>query len=393
MYYIISDKNPLNRGFFLLLIFGNILTIEREVFSILIASLADRSIINLAHFKQKESLLALREKEVFYCSQCFTPVVLKVGDIKIPHFAHKTLSGCDYSNEPESSLHLHGKLLLHQFFQKRHFQSELEKFLPAIRQRADLLVEGQTAIEFQCSAIPPNKVIQRTAGYLQHEIDPIWIGGLKNPPNESIQEIRLKAYETELFQRKDKNPYLLAFYPDDNRFYYYSNLFYVSGSRRIGKVKSLEASRQSFPFAVPKRLSQEEFSRVYVLFLKARQQFIQSQLFAKNRVRNLFWRACYTLQLERDRLPYSIGLPFIGAGIFRQHAVLWQLLALEAFKLQMPMPKLIESGKILLADPRYFNEAVKILEQYIEISIILTGQSDNFTRTLELLYDNYCNSV
>src|SRR5690606_27140535 len=141
---------------------------------------------------------------------------------------------------------------------------------------------------------------------------------------------------------------------------------------RIGKVKSLEASRQSFPFAVPRRLSQEEFSRVYVLFSKARQQFIQSQLFAKNRVRNLFWHACYTLQLERDRLPYSIGLPFIGAGIFRQHAVLWQLLALEAFKLQIPMPKLIESGKILLADPRYFNEAVKILEQYIEISIILT---------------------
>lgn len=363
------------------------------MFSILIASLADRSVINLAHFKQKDSLLALREKEVFYCTQCFTPVVLKVGDIKIPHFAHKTLSGCDYSNEPESSLHLHGKLSLHQFFQKHQLQSELEKFLPAIRQRADLLVEGQTAIEFQCSTIPPNKVIQRSTGYSQLKIDPIWIGGLKNPPNESIQEIRLKAYETELFQRKDKNPYLLAFCPDDNRFYYYSNLFYVSGSRRIGKVKSLEASRQSFPFAVPRRLSKEEFSHVCVLFSKVRLQFIQSQLFAKNRMRNPFWRACYALQLDRDRLPDSIGLPFIGASIFRQHAVLWQLLALEAFKLQVPMSELVESGKVLLADPRYFGEAVKLLEQYIEISIILTGQSDNFTRTLELLYDNYCNSV
>lgn len=363
------------------------------MFSILIASLADRSIINLAHFKQKESLLALREKEVFYCTQCFTPVVLKVGDIKIPHFAHKTLSGCDYSNEPESSLHLHGKLSLHQFFQKHQLQSDLEKFLPAIRQRADLLVEGQTAIEFQCSTIPQKDVVHRTKGYMQLGIEPIWIGGLDDPPNESIQIIRLKTYETELFQQKGKTPYLLAFCPSENRFFYYSNLFYVSGSRRIGKVKSLDASRQSFPFAVPKRLSKEEFAQICGLFSKTRQQFIQSQLFANNRMQNLFWRACYTLQLDMKKLPISIGLPFIGAEIFPQHAVLWQLLAVEAFNGQISMAKLIEGGKLVLADPSHFEKAVALLEQYLELSIILASQPDNFTMMYELLYDYYCNSV
>ncbi|CEG22267.1 Competence protein CoiA-like family protein [Planococcus massiliensis] len=376
-----------------MLIFGNILTIEWEVFSILIASLANRSIINLSHIHQKESLLALREKERFYCSRCHTPVVLKVGDIKIPHFAHKTLSGCDYSHEPESSLHLHGKLSLLQFFQNRQLQCELEKFLPAIRQRADLLVEGRTAIEFQCSTIPQKDVVHRTEGYLQLGIEPIWIGGLDDPPNESIQIIRLKTYETELFQHKGQNPYLLAFCPSENRFYYYSNLFYVSGSRRIGKVKSLDASRQSFPFAVPKRLSKEEFAQVCGLFSKTRQQFIQSQLFAKNRMQNLFWRACYTLQLDMKKLPISIGHPFIGAEIFPQHAVLWQLLAVEAFNGQISMAKLIESGKLVLADPGHFEKAVALLEQYLELFVILASQPDNFTMMYELLYDYYCNSV
>lgn len=338
-------------------------------------------------------MIALREKESFFCSGCHTRVILKAGDIKIPHFAHQTLSGCDYYNEPESSLHLHGKLLLHQFFQNRNLKSELEKFLPPIRQRADLLIEEQTAIEFQCSAIPPKKVAQRTEGYQQLDIDPIWIGGLKTPPNEHIQMFRLKKYEIELFQRKDKNPYLLAFCPDDDRFYYYSNLFYVSGSLNIGKVKSLDASRQSFPFAVPKRLNKEEFSQVGVLFSRARQQFIQSQLFAKNRMRNPFWQACYMMQLDMKRIPDYIGVPFINAGIFPQHAVIWQLLALGASKQHVSMSALIESGKVLLADVSHFNEAVKLLEQYIEIATNLTGQSDNFTSKHELLYDNYCNNV
>lgn len=366
---------------------------EREVFCILIACLSDKSIINLAQPFEKQKLFALRENEKFFCSSCHSQLVLKIGEIKIPHFAHKSLSACDHFSEPESILHLQGKILLHQFFQNKNCLAELEKYLPAIRQRADLLLNRRTAIEFQCSAISANDVIQRTKGYHQIEVQPIWIGGIKSPIKEQIQTIRLKMYEYELLQQKQQNPYLLSFCPDNNRFYYYSNLFYISGSRSIAKVKSLPASSQSFPFAIPKRLTKEEFRMVCMLFSQARQKFIQSQHFAKNRMRNPFWRACYKLRMDMNNLPEVIGIPFLKAACIPQHAVLWQLQVALAFEQKESLASLIHSGKIPLADPSVFEEAEQLLKDYLEIYIQLNGQGANCTILWELLYDNYCNNV
>lgn len=363
------------------------------MFCILVAHLSNKALINLAEPVERKALLALRSTEIFYCPSCHSQLVLKLGEIKIPHFAHKSLSACDNFSEPESALHLQGKILLHQFFKDQNFSIELEKYLPEIRQRADLLVNGQTAIEFQCSSISANQIIRRSKGYHQIGIHPLWLGGIKTSIKEQIQVIRLKNYEHELLQQKHRNPFLLSFRPEDNRFYYYSNLFYISGSRRIGKVKSLPAEKQSYPFAIPKQLTKVEFRLVCLLFSQARQKFIHNQFFAKNRMRNPFWRACYKLRLDIKKLPETIGIPFLKAACIPQHAVLWQLQAIAAFEQGESMSSLIHSGEIPLANPSVFAEAEQLLEEYLEIYLRLKGQEENFTSLMDLLYDNYCNNV
>lgn len=319
--------------------------------------------------------------------------MLKIGDIKIPHFAHKSLSDCDSLSEPESPLHLQGKLLLHQFFLDKHLTVELEKYLPEIRRRADLLVNHHTAIEFQCSAIPGEEVLKRTSSYIEIGIAPIWIGGIKERSPEYIQFIRIKAFQQEMLQANQNLKFLLLFNPEERRFYYYSSLFFVSGNRWIGKVKALPIEKQTFPFAAPKRLSKEEFNSVYALFFQARNSFIKSQYFAKNRYQNPFWRICYTLQLDVKNLPEIIGIPLYGAEYIAENAVVWQLKVIAAHKSGISVKKLIQSGDIKLKNLESLKKAELVLERYLAFYGSFDKRHINHMSLLDSLYDFYCKTL
>jgi competence protein CoiA len=142
---------------------------ERRVIFILIASTKDKQLVYLTQQFTKEELATLKNSTPFFCPGCGASVTLKIGEIKIPHFAHKSLHDCDSSGEPESPLHLQGKQQLYKFFSSQNLTVELEKYVPAIRQRADLLLNHQIAIEFQCSPISASQIASRSAGY--SEID------------------------------------------------------------------------------------------------------------------------------------------------------------------------------------------------------------------------------
>ena len=360
---------------------------------ILVAKTEQSELFYLTGKHTRKELHEIRLRKKFFCPSCQAPLLLKIGEINIPHFAHQTLSTCDNFSEPESSHHLQGKLLLYQFFHQLGFKVELESYIPQIRQRADLLVNGQFAIEFQCSMIPVTQLNQRSEGYRRLSMHPLWIKGLKEPCREEIGLIRLKTYEIEMKQNTPQSFFILLFYPLNNRFYYHSSLFYVSSNRWVGKTKSIGAKNQVFPFAVPKPLTKKEFNMVLGIFQNVKQRYIRSQLFSENRIKSLYCRLCYELRLNMAHLPACFGLPLLGAECLKQPAVLWQLQAVAAWEKGIPVDTLIASGKLELSNPDQAPQAVALVLEYLALYVMLKDHSSKDSSVLDIAYHNYCKNL
>lgn len=361
---------------------------------ILTALTEDQSIFLLANSYTRDELQLLRKKHSFYCPSCQAQVVLKIGQIKTPHFSHISHSECEGFSEPESLLHLQGKRSLLQFFHDRDIPVELEKYIPFIRQRADLLINQQTVVEFQCSPISVAQLTKRTESYKSLGLSAIWIKGTKGFPEEGIQVLRLNAYEQAMLRKQSTHYYyLLLFVPDKNRFFYYSNLIYISGNRWIGKGRYLSAERQSFPFAIPRRLSRLEFQQAELLFSHLRRQFVRSQFYVKNRFQSIFWLSCYELQFAAGKLPEHIGLPFWQAQCIAQPAVLWQLQALAAQRKGVKMSALAASGKLPVRNSVDSSEVVKLLEDFLDLYQWLEEKRRSQAEVSDRLYDIYCQNL
>ena len=138
-------------------------------------------IMSLARSVHLSDLQVWRQTHSFYCPICQESLIMKAGEIRIPHFAHKKNSDCTSGfSEPESHQHLEGKRHLNEFFIRQGLEPSLEHYLPAIRQRPDLLVNfmGRTyAVEYQCSPLSRNSLLDRTQGYIKEGIIPLWILG------------------------------------------------------------------------------------------------------------------------------------------------------------------------------------------------------------------------
>ncbi|WP_261384269.1 competence protein CoiA family protein [Planococcus sp. CPCC 101016] len=361
--------------------------------SIIVAKTKQQELFYLTGKYDREELRKIRLHEQFFCPTCHAPLLMKIGEINIPHFAHKTLSACDKFSEPESSLHLQGKLHLYHFFHQLNFKVELEKYFSMTRQRVDLLVDGHYALEFQCSAIPVLQLNERSNGYRQLNMKPIWLKGLKEPCLEEIGLLHLKSYEIAMRQSQGGVSFILLFYPPGNRFYYHSNLFYISSNRWIGKTKSIQATKQVFPFAVPKQLSKEEFNKVLGIFRHSKRRFIRNQLYTENRVKNTFCRLCYELRLDAANVPDLFGIPWLRAECLKQHPIIWQLQAVVAWEKGISIGALIASGRMTLADPSLADEAEAMVTDYLQLYLSAKEKTLTDSSFLDIVYDNYCKTV
>ncbi|MGO1057982.1 competence protein CoiA [Planococcus sp. FY231025] len=352
---------------------------------ILIARTQTGELVNLASASAKRRIAILKQQHRFFCPGCGSALILKDGDVKIPHFAHLSLAGCDTSSEPETPLHLSGKTLLHQFFSAKNHHAELEKFFPSIKQRADVLVEKKFALEYQCSSISPGLIRTRSEGYSSIGLTALWIRGISEAPKEGIADMRFRAFELAMLQQTGGHQYLIDYHPESNLFFYRSALFFARGAIWIAKTKALPADKQGFPFGVPKKLSAAEFAEVAAIASNERARFIHRQHFAKNRYRNPYWLLCYELGLDRSRLPLYIGVPIRGAEAFGVDAVVWQLQALaDQAKGQMLPPADASPAE---------NARKRLVSDYLEFVAKVKGRRHTQDEALELLYAIYCKTV
>ncbi|WP_099810002.1 competence protein CoiA [Streptococcus suis] len=112
----------------------------------------------------------------FCCPGCGGLVRYKSGKVLRSHFAHVTLRDCHYFSENESAQHLSLKSSLYKWLQGQE-EVELEAYLPAIKQVADLLVNQQLALEVQCSSLSISRLQERTMAYQQAGIAVLWLLG------------------------------------------------------------------------------------------------------------------------------------------------------------------------------------------------------------------------
>jgi len=110
----------------------------------------------------------------YFCSQCSQSVKLISNKSKC-FFRHKSIRNNSIN---ERDTHLKGKqLIIETLSEFKNIHLKTEYYLPQLKQRPDILVNGKIAIEYQCAKISSKILENRVLGYKSIKIRSIWILG------------------------------------------------------------------------------------------------------------------------------------------------------------------------------------------------------------------------
>lgn len=218
----------------------------------LVAITKDERFVSLRNQK-KDSVLAMLKDQTFYCPVCEGEVIAKLGDKHIWHFAHRKYHKCDAEFEPETPHHLNGKLQLFDWLRSKNLDVKLERYLPNIKQRPDLLItttKQKIAVEYQCSTIPIQLYMKRTDTYIKHGYKPLWILGSNLLKRSSQQFFRLNHFLWSFARRQtpNKRPYFLFYCPIRKSFITVTNVIPLSSLNSTGDAHITPLNSATFPF-------------------------------------------------------------------------------------------------------------------------------------------------
>jgi len=115
------------------------------------------------------------------CPECGDKVILKAGDVKVPHFAHKSRGyDCYYEKRLsiESEEHKLGLQMLFKLFRSKVIYNFVElDYAFSFGRRANIYAEGanKLAIEFVATPMDYLEWKEKHAIYLENGLIPIWI--------------------------------------------------------------------------------------------------------------------------------------------------------------------------------------------------------------------------
>lgn len=381
-----------------------------EVIQILSAVTSDGKIIIPAQHA-RTFLNDLRTNTTFSCIQCSEQVILKNGLLKTPHFAHTRDKSCFQTfSEGESEDHLKGKLHLLEFFQKHSLPVQLEAYLPFLQQRPDLYVQDKPnaiAIEFQCSQIPVSAMEKRTAGYVTKQITPLWI--LRTPPKSDfphteIGTMKLSSYLQQFFYSSPNGKIMYTYCPRSKYFHYITNPMHVKTNNYIIKAKKLSIEKQSWPFAIIKKATWEEFQQYLTVYKHQRLKHLDNLFFFNRKgIQSTFLQICYRWRIHPQKVPLFIGIPTEQASTFSCHAVEWQIQFIDYLHkqgLSIQQAEYQDCEAFLLNGSLSTNpsvEEIKAIEKYLDIlknclistETILYASKINYNLMNQLLYSEF----
>ncbi|WP_176694505.1 competence protein CoiA [Paraliobacillus sp. PM-2] len=223
----------------------------------------------------RDVALSLKSKHPFYCPCCKERVNIRIGDKRIAHFAHQRKSACAFS-QGEGEYHEQGKIDLYDWLLAQGYYVELEKYLPQIKQRPDLLLfhnNKKIAIEFQCASIPIKQLISRTAGYQKLGIIPIWVLGGNRMRRRNHQQLYLTPTEHHFIHQFKANlpTYFFYYCPNSKKFAINQNSWLNGRRTAIGNLSFHPISQLKFVdlFKIANKTSEERAT----LWLVEKKQF------------------------------------------------------------------------------------------------------------------------
>lgn len=118
----------------------------------------------------------------YVCRDCKVPVVLKKGDLRIAHFAHRPGAACVFGARM-SLAHLTAQRRIADALRGRGVEAQLEAILSSLAgdRRVDVLAwprarpAARVAVEVQASEITVEAIAARTLSYLTESVAPLWL--------------------------------------------------------------------------------------------------------------------------------------------------------------------------------------------------------------------------
>ncbi|MFD3447346.1 competence protein CoiA [Microbacteriaceae bacterium 4G12] len=280
--------------------------------------------INLLEQWGKQMLVSLREKEKFFCPICHHEVKLKLGESKKYHFAHKKTANCTIELENESYYHLQGKELLYHWLRRQGMSVELERYIPSIQQRPDLLISYNgmdLALEYQCSSIPASQFIKRTQAYWKERIRVLWVLGGNHFKRHSAHWLKISSFQA-LFTQYDAFPYLLYFCPNTAFFLKCAPLIPFSSSTVFSHVTvhSLPSTTIHSVFETSS-LSLEWLQKEWN---QKKKQWRMQGLYALGQQNRNFYQLLYEHRISPSCFPPEAAIPLPSLFSVQTPALVWQ---------------------------------------------------------------------
>lgn len=278
--------------------------------------------ISLVESWQKDELVNIREKEKFQCLVCKNSVQLKLGEQKRYHFAHKRKAECLLELENESAYHMEGKIKLFHWLKAQHIPVEIEKYLPEIKQRPDLLFtykEKIIAIEYQCSTISPELFQKRTYSYQNAGIQVIWILGGKCLKRKNSHTFHITPFQ-ELFTTNFHKYEIISFCPITDSFLILgSSMYSFSAQSVISQLHVTSLVDTTFP-----QLFKKYNPLIYSIHREWLMKKKKWRLYPHNQDNSLrlFLEQVYKLGIKH--IPSEIGVPTPSIYSIRTSPIIWQ---------------------------------------------------------------------
>jgi competence protein CoiA len=290
---------------------------------LLTALTESKELFNTLNYTRLQLKSHLTNNAQFYCPHCKSPMQLKIGYQKVPHFAHISTKTCSFNKQSESIQHLTSKKLLYDLLKSSHDQVYLEYYFSSVKQIADIWLETETesiAIELQCSSIPVSEVRRRTKGYLSSRVQPLWI--LVQPIDYTLP-LSLTPFQQSFIRYSSKLGYfLLQLSPEKRQFNVYTHLVPVSLTKFISNKTILPLTEFSFPIILSQvnqttSLTTEDWWRY-------RKKWIANKIGFNGRRKDLFLKEVYNDGDIFQYLPAYIGLPVPHMILVKNHPIQWQ---------------------------------------------------------------------
>ncbi|WP_430509485.1 competence protein CoiA [Gottfriedia solisilvae] len=277
--------------------------------------------INLFEMKSSTSSFEIKKLGPFKCPICKKQVLLKLGMKRRAHFAHISVSECENARK-ESKEHYDGKYDLYEYFKRIGGRVYIEKYLESIQQRPDILVEFNNyviCIEYQCSIIPLQQIIDRTKSYHEISLKVLWILGMNMHLPKSKFTYALNSLA--IYCLGNSQHSTLCFYDPSKRiFVKLSSLIAFSPTIFVGMKSSYKIENCTPSQLISQvKIDKNDFVTTWCALKKGYRK--KQHLYYKGSFYPLK-EHLYTLQI--DYLPAVIGVPLACNYLLNEHCIVWQ---------------------------------------------------------------------